>query len=37
MQPAGLRVKNEPGFAVSLCLRVFLVFVRVNKVGSNPG
>ena len=33
IQPAGLRVKNLPGFAPSLCLHAFLVFVRVNKVG----
>ena len=26
-----------PGFAPGLCLHTFLVFVRVNKVWSNPG
>ena len=36
MQPAGLRVKNQPGFAPVLCLHVLLIFIRVNKVGSNP-
>ena len=37
MQPAGLRVKKPTRVRPQFCVyHVLLIFIRVNKVGSNP-